>query len=701
MRLKKRYAFYFVAISFILFAFTKPGPTDEVPRREAILMELVLSSLQQVHYQQILIDDDLSIKVYDSYVDRVDNGKRFFLKSDVEGFNKYRLLLDDHAKSKNFEFFNLLTETFDKRVKQTGVFYDEILTEPFDFEKDESIETDADKIDYAKNDSELKSRWKKLLKYRVLMEIDTKLARQEKALEDSDTSVTIEPFEDLEINARAKVRKDFDRWFVNLGHEDREDKFAVYINTFANVIEPHTSYFPPLDKENFDIRMSGKLEGIGAQLLPKDGYIKITRIVPGSASWKQGELKVNDLIMKVGQGSEEPIDIVDMDMDDVLPMIRGKKGTEVRLTVKKEGGEIVTISIVRDVVILEESYAKSALIKDAEDKERVGIIDLRSFYADFNDRDGRRSSVDMRKEVQKLVADKVDGIIIDLRYNGGGSLYDAVEIAGLFIKTGPVVQVASRRGAPTALEDKNPMIAYDGPLVILVNSFSASASEILAAALQDYGRAVIIGTAPSTFGKGTVQRFYGLDDRVPESLSNLGEMGSVKITTQKFFRINGGSTQLKGVVPDIILPGVYSYISSGEKDEDFAMPWTEIEPSDYKESFVKKMNSIKKKSALRVESSEILAMIDERAKWIKEQREDSKMSLNLTKYREQQAMYREKSEEYNALVVENERLQIDLVSADVEALKSDTIRAASMETWHKSLKKDPYIMEAVEVLGDW
>lgn len=701
MPLKKKYILYFVAISFVLLAFSGPNPLEKTPKREELLMELVLASLKQGHYQSIKIDDELSKKVFDGYLERVDNGKRFFLKSDVDVFGTHRLLLDDYALRKNFDFFDIFSQTFDERTKQVGVFYKEILSEPFDFSKEESIEMDAEKMDFAKDITELKLRWTKLLKYRVLLELDTKLLRQEKAEKDSDTSVTIKSFEDLEIDARAKVLKDFDRWFVNLGHEDRDDKIAVYVNTFANVIEPHTSYFPPLDKANFDIRMSGKLEGIGAQLLPKDGYIKVTRVVPGSASWKQGELEVNDLIMKVGQGNEEPIDIIDMDMNDVLPMIRGKKGTEVRLTVKKEGGEIITIPIVRDVVVLEESYAKSALIEDTEDKDRVGIIDLRSFYADFNDRDGRRSSVDMRKEVEKLVADKVEGIIIDLRFNGGGSLYDAVDIAGLFIKTGPVVQVVARQRQPQVLEDKNPDILYDGPLVVLVNSFSASASEILAAALQDYGKAVIIGTAPSTFGKGTVQRFYGLDEMVPADYKDLGEMGSIKITTQKFFRINGGSTQLKGVTPDIILPGLYSYISSGEKDEDYAMPWTEIKASDYEASTVKKMSSIKKKSILRKEKNVALGMIDERAKWIKEQRDETVVSLNLEAFRKQQELYRTKSEEFEAVIVENEKLKINPVSADVEGLKSDTVRNKSMETWHKILKKDPYILEAVKVLSDW
>lgn len=698
----KKYTLYLSIIAFIIFAFARPGgEEDPISNKESLLMQVVLQSLKQKLFNPTPIDDDLSEKVYDSYFGRIDNGKRFFLKSDMKAFSDHRLLLDDYALVSDFEFFDKVQTTRDARVEQVKGYYKDILTKPFDFDKKETIETDPDKIDYPKDEAELRLRWHKWLKYRVLVELETKLTRQEKAEEDNDTSITILPFAELEVNARAKVLKDFDRWFVNIDQEDRDDKIAIYINTFSNVIEPHTQYFPPLDKENFDIRMSGKLEGIGAQLLPKDGYIKVTRIVPGSASWKQGQLEVNDLIMKVGQGSEEPIDIVDMNMDDVLPMIRGKKGTEVRLTVKKEGGNIITIPIVRDVVVLEESYAKSALIEDTEDKDRVGIIDLRSFYADFNDPKGRRSSTDLRKEVEHLMADNVDGIIIDLRFNGGGSLYDAVDMTGLFIDKGPIVQVKASQGQPLVLNDENPSTLYDGPLVILVNPYSASASEIMAAALQDYGRAVIIGTAPSTFGKGTVQRFFELDQVVPAEFKKYGELGSIKITTQKFFRINGGSTQLKGVIPDIILPGVYTYISTGEKEEEYPMPWTEIAPSVYEKSSVKKMNSIQKKSGARVKDNEAFHLIDERAKWIRDQREATEISLNLADYRALQKMYSAKSKEYEAVVKESERLKFSVVAADAATVLGDTVRTSSMETWHKALKKDPYVLEAVEVIGDW
>ncbi|MDG1659600.1 MAG: carboxy terminal-processing peptidase [Crocinitomicaceae bacterium] len=696
----KKYFFLFAAACILLVAFSKPLPPDDIGNRESLLMEAVMQTIVYNHYNPMPVDNELSEKVYDSYIKRVDNGKRFFLQSDIDAFSKHRLELDDYAKAHDFDFLDELNRVHASRVELAREYYNEILSKPFDFSKEETIETDVDKLGYVKSEEELHARWRSLLKYNVLIELDSKLQRQEKAQEDKDTNVVIKSFEELEIAARGKVLKDYDRWFKRIMDSDRDDNLSMYINTFANVIEPHTSYFAPKDKENFDIRMSGKLEGIGAQLTPQDGFIKVTRIVPGSASWKQGELEVDDLILKVAQGDEEPVDIEDMPSDDVVQMIRGKKGTEVQLTVKKKSGQIIIIPIIRDIVVLEESYAKSAVIEDVEDDEKIGIVDLRTFYADFQDPSGRRCSRDVKNEVENLIADNVEGIIIDLRFNGGGSLMDAVDMTGLFIDQGPVVQVKQKTGAPRSLNDVNPGTLYDGPLVILVNSYSASASEIMAAALQDYGRAVIIGTSPSTFGKGTVQRFYELDKMVPERYAKLGQLGNVKVTTQKFFRINGGSTQLRGVTPDIVLPGLYSYIETGETKEEYPLPWTEIEPSTYESTPLKKMSAIKKKSAARIQSNEALSIIDERAQWIKEQESNTEVSLNLKKYQTRQEASRKKSEEYEALVSENERLNILYNGADTEEFLSDTTKLGSMRRWTKTLKKDPYIMEAVEVLGD-
>lgn len=701
MIMNRRNLLVLVVICATIFAFNKPDQDPNYPNREALLVDVVLQSLQYNHYKPAKIDDALSERIYDVYLKRIDNGKRFFLQEDVEQFEKNRRKLDDYALDKDFSFFDQIHSIRDQRIEQAKKMYKEILAKPFDFTKEEVLETDDDKLDFAKNEAALYERWHKMLKYRVLLDIHVKLKRQEKAKENKDETVEIKTLEELEVASRKKVKEQFDRWSKNVDQEDRDDKIAAYINTIANVLEPHTGYFPPLEKENFDIRISGKLEGIGAQLRQEDGYIKVVRIVPGSASWRQGELAVNDLIIKVGQGKKDPVNVVDMKMDDVLPMIRGEKGTEVRLIVKRPDGTLATIPIIRDVVVLEESYAKSAIIEHKKIKKRVGLIELRSFYADFKDPRGRRCSRDVKREVQKLVAEGVDGIAIDLRFNGGGSLGDVVDMSGLFIKNGPIVQVKGRDSRPRSLEDMDPNVLYEGPLVIMVNSLSASASEIMAAALQDYGRAIIVGTAPSTFGKGTVQRFFALDPVVPQRYKDLGELGSMKITIQKFFRINGGSTQLKGVTPDIILPGVYSYRNVGEKEEDFPMAWSEIDPVYYKKSEIKTLDKIKKKSAKRIANSKAFTMLDKQAKWFKTLQQDTDVPLNLEAYRKEQAEYNALSKQYENVNKELPNLVIRTLAADVPALQADTLRAEGIEKWHKVLKKDPYIDEVAQIIADW
>jgi carboxyl-terminal processing protease len=699
--LNKKYLFGLTVACFAVFAFTTADTDPDYPNKESLLIDVVLQSLQYNHYKPAKIDDALSHRAYDIYLKRVDNGKRFFLQEDIDGFVKHRDLLDDYAMKKDFDFFDDLHKVRDQRVESVKKYYKEILAKPFDFEKEDKMETSDEKIAYVKTEEELQARWHKLLKYRVLLDLEIKIKRQKKAEEKKEEDFEIKTVEVLEAESRAKIMKQFDRWAKDISQEDRDDKIAAYINTIANVLEPHTGYFPPLEKENFNIRISGKLEGIGAQLRQEDGYTKVVRIVPGSASWRQGDLEVNDLIIKVAQGKEEAVNIVDMKMDDVLPLIRGEKGTEVLLTVKKTDGTITTIPIVRDIVVMEESYAKSAVVEHKKTKKRVGLIDLRSFYADFQDPRGRRCSRDVKREVQKLIAEGIDGIVIDLRFNGGGSLRDVVDMSGLFIETGPIVQVKARDSRPHPLEDRDAAVLYDGPLVIMVNSFSASASEIMAAALQDYGRAIIVGTSPSTFGKGTVQRFFELDAVVPERYKDLGELGSMKITIQKFFRINGGSTQLKGVIPDIILPGVYSYRKTGEKEEDFPMAWTEIDPIYYKKGSIKKLDKIKKKSEKRVAANERFKMIDDRAKWFKSLQEDTEVSLNLEAYRAQQEKYSKVTEKYKGINKDIPGLEVAVLAADAEVFASDTIRAESIKNWHKSLKKDPYIEEVVQIIGDW
>jgi carboxyl-terminal processing protease len=676
---------------------------EDLDNREQLLMEVLLQSLKYNHYSPEDINDSFSKKVFDLYLKRLDNSKRFFLKDDIKLFEAYRNSLDEAALNGSFEFFDVVNKTFDERLTLVKTYYEEFLSQPFDFNSNESFETDGEKLEFVNSKEELKERWRKYLKLQILARVQERLENQDKAKEKGDKDLEIKTTEALEKEEREKLLKNLNTWIKNIEKETRTERINTYINTFTNAHEPHSGYFPPLDKENFDIRMSGKLEGIGAQLREEDGFIKVVNVVPGSASARQGELEVNDKIIKVAQGSEEPVDVVDMRIDDVLPMIRGKKGTEVRLTVKKTSGEVKVIPIIRDVVILEDSYAKSAIIEHSKLGIKVGLVDLRSFYADFEDPRGRRCAKDVKAEVEKLVDEKVDGIVIDLRFNGGGSLQDVVDMTGIFLDKGPIVQVKGKNGSPFVYEDKDPSVTYKGPLVILVNSFSASASEIMAAALQDYGRAVIVGTSPSTFGKGTVQRFFSLDAIVPERFRDLGELGSVKITIQKFYRVNGGSNQLKGVIPDIILPGAYSYMTVGEKEEDYPMAWSEIGKADYKESgeAMKHMDKIKKKSAKRVATNKTFQLIDENAKWLKSRQDESSLPLSFKAYDAEQKAIDKEAEKYKNINKDIEELSIKTLKADKTYIESDTLRANSMKTWHKLLKQDAYLEEASYIIFDW
>lgn len=667
-------------------------------KKNEILMEVIIQSLNSGHYSTNPLNDEFSEKTYDLYLERMDYSKRFLLAQDVDLLNKYRTKIDNEIQNKSYDFFKLSNNILEGRINESRKFYKNILSKPFDFSVKETVETDPEKLDFAASKDELKERWRKILKRATLARVVNMLETQETALADNDETVEIKSFEEIEKEAREKVLKSHDDWFRRLDQLDENDRLSTYINAIANIFDPHTGYFPPKDKENFDISMSGQLEGIGATLSEKDGFTEVVRIVPGSPSARQGDLESGDLIMKVGQANDEPVDIEGMRLDDVVKMIRGKKGTEVRLTVKKISGDIITVPIVRDVVILDETYAKSALLNREDVKDPIGYIKLPKFYADFQQRGGRRCAVDVREEVEKLKAENVGGIILDLRNNGGGSLYDVVEMAGLFIDKGPVVQVKSRGANPEVMKDRDPSVVYDGPLIIMVNSFSASASEIMAAAMQDYDRAVIVGS-PSTFGKGTVQRFYDLDRLISADYDDVKPLGALKLTTQKFYRINGGATQLKGVIPDIILPDAYSYIEVGEKEHDFSMPWDEIEPASYdKWDAGYSMEKVRQRSEKRTESDEYFQLAEDNANRLKRQRDKSEFTLNLEEFRAEKKANKEESEKYKGIEHEIDGLSVAALS--MEPAITDTVKLEIQADFHKKLGKDIYLNEAISIMQD-
>lgn len=671
--------------SFTFFQFEK----------NQILLDMLMSVLNQAHYNPLKVDDDFSEKAYNLYIKRIDYNKKFLLQSDVDALSKYKKSIDNEINSGSFEFYKLSADIISKRIKEKENWSKEILATPFNYSIDEDYETDGDKIKYATTEAELKGEWVKMLKYQTLARLDEMLTGQEKAKEKKDTVFTEKTFDSLEVDARRKTLKANIDWFKRLNKITVKDRFSAYMNTITGLYDPHTEYFAPKEKKKFDQSMSGQFEGIGARLQSKDGILKVSEVIVGSPSFKQGELKAGDEIHKVAQGANEPVDITNMDMDDAIDLIKGKKGTEVRLTVKKPDGAFKVIPIIRDVIEMDDSYAKSAVLNN---KKKIGYIYLPMFYADFTRNGAHKCAADMRKELDKLKNQGVEGIIVDLRDNGGGSLQEVVEMAGLFIPRGPVVQVKDKTGKVYVMDDKNSDVVWDGPLAILVNHGSASASEILAAAIQDYKRGVIIGT--QSFGKGTVQSFYNLDQYLLPQFDTIKPLGEVKITNQKFYRINGGATQLKGVMPDVVLPDPYAYIEVGEKELDYPMPWDEIMKATYDEYKTIDYAKLKKANSERVKSSQAFKLIETESKELKAKKDDTKYSLKLEKYRAEQKQLREQYKKYDDLKVDIKGFSADIPSYDKEVLKNDTIKLNRVIKWAKNIQKDNYIFEASNIIND-
>ncbi len=694
--MKNFYKIFIAVFSlFVILAFT----ADNTNPKNKLILDVLKQTLKAYHYQDYDIDNVFSEEVFKLYIEKLDYNKRFFIQSDINEFGAYKYKIDEAVKEGDFTFFELSKKTYLERVQELNKYIEAALKKPFDFTSEATIELDPEKRNFAETKKELKENWLQFLKYSVMTKLASKLDIQEEALKKNDTTVEIKTFAELEEKSREEVKKTYDDWYHRILKIDESDILDIYFNSITGFFDPHTEYMPPKDKENFDIHISGKLEGIGATLSQPNAYIKVEHIVPGSACWKQGELEVGDLILKVAQGAEDPVDVVDMRLDDAIKMIRGKKGTEVRLTVKKADGSIHIIPIIRDVVIIEETFAKSIIIQNSLNNKKIGYIYLPQFYADFDDAKGRRCSEDVEKEVEKLKNEKVEGIIVDLRNNGGGSLTDAVDIVGLFIEKGPVVQVRSRFGMPQVLKDNDAGVLYNGKLVVMVNEFSASASEIMAAAIQDYGRGIIVGSK-QTFGKGTVQRFVSFDDIIKNE-NELKPLGHLKITIQKFYRVNGGATQLKGVLSDIVLPDAYSLIDMGEKDMDNPIEWDEIPKSDYKmwdNSF--DTNILKEKSRQRVSSDTSFQIINEYAEYLKENQNKTLISLNIETYRKNEKEREILSKRFKKADRISNGLYFKYTQPDSLDMFSDSIKQERAENWIKILQKDIYLKETFNIIND-
>ena len=612
------------------------------PNKDKLLIDLITYVLNEGHYDARDINDEFSEGVYDKYLEGLDGSKRFFYKSDIEEFNAYRDKIDDQIKEKQIDFFDLTYNRLLKRSEEARDIYREILEKPFDFSKTEDINTDFSDAEYVSSKKELKERWRKQLKFSTLITYFDKIEEEEQKKEE-DSDYEMKSKEELEKEAREVTLSSLEEYY-----------------DFTDDLE--------------------------------------RKVISGGPAWRSEELSEGDEILKVQQEDEEdPVSIVGMRLEDAVDLIKGPKDSKVTLTVRKKlMGNIEEITLTRDIVEIEETYAKTAMVQ--EEGKNFGIINLPKFYFNMEDYEERNAASDIKKDIIRLKEQNMDGLVLDLRNNGGGSLKTVVDIAGLFIEEGPIVQVKSNGQRKDVLSDEDPSVLWDGPLVILVNELSASASEILAAAMQDYKRAIIIGSK-QTYGKGTVQNVIDLNRWLRSN--EFGDVGALKLTTQKFYRVNGGSTQLEGVKSDVVVPDRYSFVDIGEKDQDNPLPWDKIDPANYRvwDGYVNFEKTITE-SKERMDTNQQLKLIEQHAKWIKDQSEDSFHSLNFEEYASTAERNQEMAKRFDSIKNYKTNLTFTSLPYEEELFQNDTILKEKRDRWHSSLSKDVYVEEAIHMLAD-
>lgn len=691
--MKKIFITLFVSLTFIFISWKYHEVKFDDPNKDKLLIELLKYVLEKGHYQSQDINDQLSLKVFNSYLEMIDPQKKYFLDSDFKEFKKYEKLIDDQWLSYDLTFFNLTHDRLVQRINEVELFLPSLFKKTFEFDSDEKINVDFENLSFPKNDKERKERWRKQLKFSMLDLYDIKILDQKKLIE-SNSDYVKKSNSDLLNESLEIVNDNINDIFDLMNDLERKDWFSNYVNSFVTQYDPHTVYFKPEDKDRFDVNISGRFDGIGARLQKRDGGIEIVQIILGGPLWKDKKIEAGDEIIKVGEPGKDPVNVIGMRIDDAIKLIKGPKGTVVELTVRRKvDNEIKTFPITRDEVVLEESYAKSTLIE--KDNKTYGLITLPKFYVDFNDYKEINCASDVKKEIINLKKEGIEGLVLDLRNNGGGALQTVVDMTGLFIETGPIVQVKSIGNRKKVLYDKDPSVFWDGPLVILVNQMSASASEIMAAALQDYERAVVIGS-DNTFGKGTVQNVLDLN----RFLSNSDfDLGALKITTEKFYRINGGSVQLKGVESDIVTPNTYSHIEIGEADEKNPLKWDQIDKAQFRKwDGYYNLESVINDSKLRISKNELFSLIDQNAKWFSERRKNKSYSLNYNTFKNDQKNNKLKLKKFDRIKDYNNNLNFNLLSDQSSKIKDSEEYKENRKRWHNSLKSDIYINESINVL---
>lgn len=682
-----------LAASVAVFAAVYPKANKD---KESLTLQVLMAVLEKLHFAPQDVDNDLSQEIYQEYLDAMDRNKRFLLSNEVDQLAVYKNNIDEQINGTTFEFFDLSNTLMESAISRAQGIYERVIDEEVSLKRNKDLELDGEKTKFVDDEKQLADRWRDFITFQTITRYETYISDRDKSDDEEEKKKTDE---DLLAKAQKNTKEMFDNWFERLDDIRRSDRFEAYLNTVTHTYDPHTDYYSPKAKEDFDLKMGGRLEGIGARLFVKDDLTEVSTIIVGGPAWKAKQLEVEDKILKVRQDDEEePVDLTGMRIDDVVQLIRGKKGTKVHLTIRKKSGKTEVIEIERDEVIVDESFARSAIV-DFEEVKNIGFISLPIFYSTF---DGKNSCADdVRAEIEKLNAENVNGIILDLRWNGGGSLQDVIEMSGLFIEEGPIVQVKSSEGKANVYNDRDKSVSYDGPLIVMTNMISASASEILAGALQDYGRALIVGSN-STFGKGTVQGFYDLD-RVYNGAADLKPLGEVKMTTQKFYRINGGSNQLTGIIPDIILPDNFSYATVGEKEYENALQWSKIEPAVYSQNVyqVPNIEQLKKRSAERIAASKVFSLIDDNAKYIKEVENDTKVPLSYDSYKNFLKEREARAEKYDDIMKDPlAGLSVSNLPVDISHIEADSSRIARNQDWLEGLHKDVYLQETVLIMKD-
>lgn len=701
MKTNKGLILIVVLLSGVLFvAFTNNYKTDKVISQKQKLLAKVGELLETQHYSPQDINDAFSKKIFTKFINELDGDKCLFTETDIDALKKYETTLDDEIHGKDeFQFLPAINAVYNKRTDEIILLYKEILKNPFDFSVDEDYTIDGERVPFPKNDTVRKDRLRKKLKYMALERYVDLLEQKEKSVVDS---IKNKPNTQLEIDARTRVQKAMDKIYGRIKAKFNDDeRFNAYVNVITNQMDPHSDYFPPVEKRAFDEMMSGRFFGIGAQLQEQDGNIKISSLIPAYPAQRSGEIDVNDIIVKVAQGNEEPVEITGYDIQDAVKLIRGKRDTEVKLTIKKVDGTTKVVSIIRAEIVQDESYARSAVYTDANG-DKIGYLYLPDFYADFERANGARCSEDVAVEIKKLKAANVKGIVLDLRYNGGGSLYEVVQMVGLFVPQGPVVLVRDKDGKSTPLPSDsrggNNAVLYDGPLTVMVNEASASASEIFAAAIQDYGRGIIVGS--STYGKGTVQRNVPLSRQIDFMNNAQPDLGFVKLTFQKFYRISGGSTQLKGVTPDVVVPDMLDYLKIREKDNTAALAWDEIKKVNYQTYKTADVNSqVISKVNNEISNNTSFKLIKDNTSWLSKHSEEPR-TLKLDKFKEYQKSVASTAAQTLSLIKLKQELEISVLKEDYDKFynNADKQKGERYQAWLKGIKSDLYISESFDII---